>query len=66
MSEANNFRFYQCVDKPFQTITCKKVDYNNYEILQDSQLHFVGKIIPEMFDPLVLKFKTMKSTKLIQ
>jgi hypothetical protein len=60
MEAAHNFRFYQCVDKPFQTITCMKVEYGKYEILPDSQLHFVAKILPEFLDPLILKYKTIK------
>ena len=63
MSDIHNFRFYQCVDKPFQPITCTKVNYDNQP---DSQLHFVAKIIPEFFDPLILKYKTIKKLKIIK
>lgn len=61
-----DYRFYQCVDNPFKPIICKRVNYTKYDLLPNSQLHFVNKIIPEFLDPLVLKYKIMKNTKLIQ
>jgi len=62
--EYDNYRFYQCLDLPFRSIECKKIEYNNYTILSYSTLHFVRKNIPEFIDPLILKYKTMKKTNL--
>lgn len=64
--KGDNVDFYQCIINPFNNIICSKINNDNYNMIDNSRLITVNKLVPTFLHKYFIKYHMIPNDIIIK